>query len=97
MKIIPQGSKSIKSFWLLFFGLLFIQFFRLVELVRVYGVNILYWDQWDFLEPIIRGIGPLDFFRTQQGTTRLGIAGLVSWLSAHIGGMNSRFDAWVMI
>ncbi len=50
---------------------------RLAELVRRFSVDVLYWDQWAFLEPFMRHSPLLDSFRWQHGPHRQGLASLV--------------------
>lgn len=50
---------------------------RLAEFSRRYSVDVLYWDQWAFLEPFMRHSPLIDAFRWQHGPHRQGLAALV--------------------
>jgi len=68
---------------------------RLVLYVRRYTVDVVYWDQWDFLEPLFRGSGPLAWFDWQHGPHRQGLGGLlVGWIFDG-SGWNIRTEALV--
>jgi hypothetical protein len=54
---------------------------RTVVYVRRYTVDVLFWDQWDFLDPVFRGAGPWTQFDWQHGPHRQGLGGLLlAWL-----------------
>jgi hypothetical protein len=54
---------------------------RTVLYVRRYSVDILFWDQWDFVEPLFRGAGPWTQFDWQHGPHRQGVGGLLlAWV-----------------
>jgi len=51
--------------------------YRLFRFISEYGVNVLYYDQWDFLTPLFDGRGSLlTLFSWQHGPHREGL-GLV--------------------
>jgi hypothetical protein len=55
--------------------------FRTVVYVRRHTVDVLFWDQWDFLEPLFRGAGPWTQFDWQHGPHRQGLGGLLlAWM-----------------
>ena len=54
---------------------------RLLLYVRRYAVDVLYRDQWDFLDPLFRGDGPWAMFVLQHGPHRQGLGGLLlAWV-----------------
>ena len=42
------------------------------------------------------GATPWEMFRFQQGTTRLGLAGVLSWSVGHLSGLSTRAESFVM-
>jgi hypothetical protein len=50
---------------------------RLLAYVREYSVDILFWDQWDFLEGLFAETDGWTLFRWQHGPHRQGLGGLV--------------------
>ena len=50
---------------------------RTLGYVRRYSVDLIFWDQWDFLEPVFRGAGPWTQFDWQHGPHRQGVGGLL--------------------
>lgn len=66
---------------------------RLALFVNRYAVNILYWDQWDFLQGLFDGASPWSLFRWQHGPQRQGLGNLVLALVYDATGWNGRADA----
>lgn len=66
---------------------------RLYILISNHAVNILYWDQWDFFEPLFDGRQWWELFRWQHGPWRQGI-GFISYLIADLTHWNSRSEAF---
>jgi hypothetical protein len=60
---------------------------RLAILVDAYAVNVLVWDQWDFLTPLFEPRSLWDTFRWQHGPHRMGV-GLLSMLAVQ------RWTSW---
>ena len=46
---------------------------RTLLYVRRYSVDVIFWDQWDFLEPVFRELGALAQFDWQHGPHRQGL------------------------
>jgi len=59
-----------------------------------HAVNLMYWDQWDFYQPLFHHEGPLAVFTRQQGPHREGLGLLVTQVLAEASGWNSRWDAF---
>ena len=68
---------------------------RLVLYVRRYTVDVLYWDQWDFVEPLFDGAGPWAWFDWQHGPHRQGLGGLLVGWVFEASGWNVRTEALV--
>lgn len=66
---------------------------RLFILINNHAVNILYWDQWGFFEPLFEGKHWWQLFRWQHGPWRQG-AGVLSYLLAELTHWNSRAEAF---
>jgi hypothetical protein len=52
---------------------------RLLTYTRSYSVDMLFWDQWDFVEGLFRGADGWTLFRWQHGPHRQGLGGLTIW------------------
>lgn len=65
---------------------------RLLWLVHRYSVNIFFWDQWDFLNPLFHGEGAWAFFNLEHGPIREGVGGLVIALTYRLTRWDTRFD-----
>jgi hypothetical protein len=66
---------------------------RLALFIDRYTVNIIYWDQWDFLAGLFDGAGPWALFRWQHGPQRQGIGNLILAVLYPATGWNGRADA----
>jgi hypothetical protein len=66
---------------------------RLAWFVNRYTVNILFWDQWDFLAGLFAGVDPWTLFRWQHGPQRQGMGNLVTAAIFGATGWNARVDA----
>jgi len=69
---------------------------RLLVRVRRYSVDLLFWDQWDFLEPLFAG-QPWLLFERQHGPHRLGLGGLLEALVANLSGWSTRAETFVAV
>jgi len=66
---------------------------RLAMFIDRYTVNIVYWDQWDFLAGLFDGASPWALFRWQHGPQRQGIGNLILAVLYPATGWNGRADA----
>jgi len=66
---------------------------RLAAFVNRYTVNIVYWDQWDFLQGLFDGADAWTLFRWQHGPQRQGLGNLISAVLYPATGWNGRADA----
>jgi hypothetical protein len=66
---------------------------RLAVFLDRYTVNILYWDQWDFLSGLFDGASPWALFRWQHGPQRQGVGNLIIAVLYPATGWNGRADA----
>ncbi len=66
---------------------------RLFILISNHAVNILYWDQWGFFQPLFDGKHWWQLFRWQHGPWRQGV-GVLSYLVAELTHWNSRAEAF---
>ena len=66
---------------------------RLADFVNRYTVNIVYWDQWDFLQGLFDGSGLWTLFRWQHGPQRQGLGNLLIAILYPATGWNGRVDA----
>jgi hypothetical protein len=70
---------------------------RLSLYVRRYAVDLLYRDQWDFLDPLFRGEGSWAMFLLQHGPHRQGLGGLVLAWVMPASGWSLRVEALVSV
>ena len=66
---------------------------RLAVFVNSYTVNIVYWDQWDFLQGLFDGADAWTLFRWQHGPHRQGLGNLILAVLYPATGWNGRADA----
>jgi len=66
---------------------------RLAWFLDRYTVNIVYWDQWDFLAGLFDGADAWTLFRWQHGPQRQGIGNLIIAVLYPATGWNGRADA----
>ena len=66
---------------------------RLALFLNRYTVNIIYWDQWDFLNGLFDGADAWTLFRWQHGPQRQGIGNLILAVLYPVTGWNGRADA----
>ena len=69
---------------------------RWFYLINQYSVNLLYWDQWDFYQPLFGGDNIWEVFRWQHGPHRQGIGFVVTRFLADFSGWNTRVDAFAI-
>jgi hypothetical protein len=71
---------------------------RLVWFVDRYAVNVLFWDQWDFLVHLFQGNLDLwDHFTLQHGPHRQGLGGVILAILYPLSGWNVRVEAFVAV
>ena len=63
---------------------------RLANFINRYTVNIVYWDQWDFLQGLFDGADPWTLFRWQHGPQRQGLGDLILAILYPATGWNGR-------
>jgi hypothetical protein len=66
---------------------------RLAVFVNRHAVNIIYWDQWDFLQGLFDGADAWTLFRWQHGPQRQGLGNLIIAVIYPATGWNGRADA----
>lgn len=71
---------------------------RLVWFVDRYAVNVLFWDQWDFLTYLFHGnLNLWDHFRLQHGPHRQGLGGVILAILYPLSGWNVRMEAFFAV
>ena len=70
---------------------------RLFVLIDQKAVNILFWDQWDFLTPLFEGRGPWELFNWQHGLHRMGVGYFLIQALAEWTGWNTRADSFAIL
>jgi hypothetical protein len=66
---------------------------RLADYINRYTVNIIFWDQWDFLQGLFDGADAWTLFRWQHGPQRQGLGNLIIGVLYPATGWNGRADA----
>ena len=64
---------------------------RLLRFIGEKSVNVLFWDQWDFYDPLFEHKGLCELFRWQHGPHRMGIGLVLTKVVAEL----SRWDTVV--
>jgi hypothetical protein len=67
---------------------------RLLQLIDHYAVNILFWDQWDFLTGFFEGRGWWDLFTWQHSAHRQGLGNLSIYALYSLSGWDVRVEAF---
>jgi hypothetical protein len=67
---------------------------RTLAYVDRYSVDLIFWDQWDFLEPVFRGAGAWTQFDWQHGPHRQGLGGLLLAVLLPATGWSIRAEAF---
>lgn len=70
---------------------------RLFDLVNRYAINLLFWDQWDFFQPIFRSGSLWELFSWQHGPHRQGLGELLTYVIAWSSSWNSRLDSFAIV
>ncbi len=71
-------------------------FFRLIWFVDRYAVNVIFWDQWDFLTQLFKGQTTLwQLFSWQHGPPRQGLGGLIQAVVYPLTDWNVRVEAFI--
>jgi hypothetical protein len=65
-------------------------------LIDTYSVNMLFWDQWDFLEALFANKGPWELFSWQHGPPRQGIGFFLTKAIADLSGWNTRVESFMI-
>lgn len=71
-------------------------FWRQHAFVDRYAINLMFWDQWDFYQPLFDGKGWWATFAQQHGPHRQGAGFLITRVLAGLSGWNSRWDAFAV-
>ena len=69
---------------------------RLFLLIDKYSVNILYWDQWDFLDALFKNKGGWELFSWQHGPHRQGVGFFLTKAVADFSGWNTRVESFMI-
>ena len=86
-----RNKYFLKSISLLFFVLLAA---KQLLFINKYTVNMLYWDQWDFYNPLFNNETLWQAFTHQHGPHRQGIGFILTEFLAKESGWNTRWDAF---
>ena len=69
---------------------------RQAAFVHRHAINVLYWDQWDFFQPLFNHQGLWETFDRQHGPHREGLGLVLTRALAYASGWNSRWDAFAV-
>lgn len=65
-------------------------------LIDKYSVNMLFWDQWDFMGGLFEQKGPWELFSWQHGPHRQGVGFFLTKLTADLSGWNTRMECFMI-
>lgn len=70
---------------------------RLYQFVDTNAVNLLFWDQWDFYQPLFANGNAWEIFARQHGPHRQGLGLLITAALAHTSDWNTRWDSFAVL
>src|SRR6266478_4983604 len=70
-----------------------VRFFHLIDRL---AVNVIYWDEWDFLGGLFEDRGWWELFTWQHGPHREGLGYAVIKICAALSSWDTRFEAFVV-
>lgn len=65
-------------------------------LIDKYSVNMLFWDQWDFMGGLFEDKGAWELFSWQHGPHRQGVGFFLTKLVADLSGWNTRVECFMI-
>jgi hypothetical protein len=65
-------------------------------LIDKYSVNMLFWDQWDFMGGLFENKGAWELFSWQHGPHRQGVGFFLTKLVADLSGWNTRVECFMI-
>lgn len=68
----------------------------LYQLLDVYSVNIIFWDQFDFMTPFFLKQNAWTMFTWQHGPHRQGLGELLTWVVVQLSGWNTRAESYMI-
>lgn len=78
----------------IFFALVAVVIFRWFYYIDKYAVNILFWDEWDFYNPLFYDFSFIKTFTYQHGPHRQGIGFILTGIIDNLSSWNSRYIAF---
>lgn len=91
---IGNGSKP--AHLIILAGVFVVMFFRLIWFVDRYSVNVIFWDQWDFLTPLFNQNTTFwQLFSLQHGPHRQGLGELVLAFLYPLTSWNVRVESFI--
>ncbi len=67
---------------------------RLYALIDRHAVNVIFWDEWDYLQPLRQGASPWTLFSWQHGPHRMGLGYLFIAAVYRLSGWDDRVEAF---
>lgn len=77
-------------------GILLFIILRWFFLIDKYSVNMLFWDQWDFMGGLFENKGTWELFSWQHGPHRQGVGFFLTKLTADLSGWNTRVECFMI-
>lgn len=78
------------------FGVLLFIILRWFFLIDKYSVNIIFFDQWDFMGGLFEDKGAWELFSWQHGPHRQGVGFFLTKLTADLSGWNTRVECFMI-
>jgi hypothetical protein len=98
MTNIYKFKRKISIHRLVFWGTFFMLLFRLLFFVEQHTVNVLFWDQWDFLFPISKSDTDLiKLFTLQHGPHRQGLGGVIQGIIYPLSDWDVRVEVYISV
>ena len=69
---------------------------RMIAFTQQFAINMMFWDQWDFYNPLFAEQGPIAAFRYQHGVHRQGVGGILIYITAHLSGWQGEWDSYLV-
>ncbi len=93
---IPHSDGKQPIYYLCAAILLIFIVLRLFLLIDKYSVNMLFWDQWDFLDALFKNKECWEMFSWQHGPHRQGVGFFLTKAVADFSGWNTRVESFMI-
>ncbi len=92
----PFFTLKQKTIVFLIAGSYLILSFKLLRFVYSYSENVLFWDQWDIFDQVLKGDSLFNLFFYQHNEHRMGVSLLITKMLAQLTGWDVRFETIII-